>query len=57
MRHTRLRTLGVAAMTADIVTINFFVDPSLPLEALNRPTILRSFDNTIFFCMLTMYLE
>lgn len=57
LKYTYLLTIGVAMMTAYPVMMYFLIDPGLPIEALYLPTVLRSFGNAIFFCMLTIYLE
>ena len=56
-KYTRLLTVGFAALLCYQVTMYFYVAPTLNVERLWLPTVLRTFGYGIFFATMTLYLK
>ena len=57
LKYTRLLTVGFAALLAYQAMMYFYVSPTLNVERLWLPTILRTFGYGIFFATMTLYLK
>jgi len=55
--YTRLLAIGFAAMLAYQIALYFYIAPTLNIERLYMPTLMRCFGYAIFFTALTIYLE
>lgn len=56
-KYTSLLTIGGMCMVAYQVMMYFYVSPTLNLERLYLPTLLRAIGFAIYFTALTIYLE
>ena len=56
-KYTRLLSVGFAALLLYQVLLYFYVSPSLNVERLWLPTVLRTFGYGIFFSTMTIYLK
>ena len=57
LKYTSLLTVGGICMVAYQIMMYFYVSPTLNLERLYLPTLLRAFGFAIYFTALTIYLE
>ena len=57
LKYTSLLTVGGLCMVAYQLMMYFYVSPTLNLERLYLPTLLRAFGFAIYFTALTIYLE
>ena len=56
-KYTRLLTVGFACLLLYQVMLYFYVSPTLNIERLWLPTVLRTFGYAIFFSTMTLYLK
>lgn len=55
--YTRMLTLGFAALLCYHVIMYFTISPYSDIGKFYMPTVLRTFGYSVFFCVLTIYLE